>query len=310
MTAEVRTNYENGFQDYGNIRLVPEFQRATPSELRERSGVFQPLFGLDFLMEFPQRSERVEADGILLGFRYGDVASIDHHTPVPEMERIISTTPLAQLYTKTYGVIPADTKIIINHLDTDSVLSALIIAGLLPQDDPRWWDAARAADHTGEENVIADLLNGIEHKRDMEFSLSCLYQFLKNGEISPEAAIMMKERRDERELVLSLGNIELQDAGNGIYYYCGEKMLRSEFFPVARPDGLAFVVASPSKFGVGYDYKVRAGLRFPQGIALNRIGLPGFGGRWNAGGTLRSKKAITIQPYEYAQLVGEKIAAA
>lgn len=54
-----------------------------------------------------------------------------------------------------------DAVLIIDHLDRDSILSSGILLGRLPP-DPRLSEAAITADHTGAENDIADLLQGLD----------------------------------------------------------------------------------------------------------------------------------------------------
>ena len=51
--------------------------------------------------------------------------------------------------------------VVINHTDCDSILSSGIVSGLLDA-LPAYGRAALAADHTGEENAIADTLQALE----------------------------------------------------------------------------------------------------------------------------------------------------
>lgn len=95
------------------------------------------------------------------GFQRGLVTNVDHHAPVARMRQHLSSTNLALLRVRQEGVVAAGSHIVLNHTDCDSVLSAAVLSGAVEPSD-ELGVAAIAADHTGEPNAIADLLQTVD----------------------------------------------------------------------------------------------------------------------------------------------------
>ncbi len=95
------------------------------------------------------------------GFQRGLVTNVDHHAPVARMRQHLSSTNLALLRVRQEGVVAAGSHIVLNHTDCDSVLSAAVLSGAVEPSD-ELGVAAIAADHTGEPNAIADLLQAMD----------------------------------------------------------------------------------------------------------------------------------------------------
>lgn len=75
--------------------------------------------------------------------------------------------------------------VVIDHSDCDSILCAWLVSGRLEPDD-RFGAAAIAADHTGAADPIADLLQAIEYRRDLELSFRSLNTLLVNATFDRE----------------------------------------------------------------------------------------------------------------------------
>lgn len=306
------TKLSEKIQKFDNIYLVPLFSKVKAEELKAMvpdSNSESTVVGLDFAVEGHEQGNEIRSEReVLLGIKFdNNVINIDHHIPVDEMARPISTTPLVAGYVREHGPVrDSEGKVIINHTDADSILSSLILAGKLDASDIRFSEAAIAADHTGEENSIADLLVALESKRDLQFSIFCLHQLLNGQSLPQEAQELWDKRKQQRQEVKEMVEQGLmQDMGSGVYLIESDQPLRSEFFPAVAKDAAIFVVAVALPEG-GYEYKVRAGNELPLGKRLNEMGIPHFGGRWNAGGTKR-QGAVFIPPKEYAQMVVERL---
>lgn len=125
------------------------------------------------------RKEPIVAGDALVGFKFTGVVdgqertiiNIDHHDSDQRMQRVVSSANLAVAYmnafeqTQEYPVNIAQTpvRIAVSHYDCDSISAAAILSGAV---DRQYWpfleDAVIAADHTGAENLIADVLQGLD----------------------------------------------------------------------------------------------------------------------------------------------------
>jgi hypothetical protein len=126
------------------------------------------------------------------GFLLGDVLNIDHHAPSPRMDRPVSSATLAIAHLRAAGL-PHGT-IVLNHTDCDSILSAGIASGRLAPED-RFSEAAIAADHTGADNEIADLLQALDGRRDLRLSFRSLDRLLRGESLEKTAEDGLAERR-------------------------------------------------------------------------------------------------------------------
>jgi hypothetical protein len=216
--------------------------------------------------------------------------NVDHHAADPRFYRHISSGNLAIDYVRQCGSF--DGAVLINHTDCDSVVAAAILRGLLPPGEILG-EAVIAADHTGEANAIADLLQALDPLRDFASSLLNLLLLLDGQPVEGEAAGLVAKRladRDRAHEVVAQGRFRSIGRVAVASLPAGEK-LPGELLLQALPDAWIIVVGSPIAPSL-WENKIRLGLAAPAGINLLNIGLdaiePKFGGRWNAGSTKRS----------------------
>jgi hypothetical protein len=282
------------------IAFFEEFSGITVEELEARFPGDYPIVACDFGIYGVETGEEIPG-----GYRSGRVLSIDHHAPTARMAHRISSTTLAIEQVRNGGF-PKDGKVVIHHTDCDSLLSALIASGFLPPED-RFNDAAIAADHSGEPNDIADLLQPLQRLRDIEYSLRNLDFLLRGEPVEAGAHELMLGRLAQRELVATLVEEGAFQSTGSVYYASFLDRHDSVFFPSLLPDAAVILVGSPMKDDPTKTViKIRLGLKAPDGFMINTLGLPDFGGRWNAGNTKRhGGTAIPIA--EYAEIVREKL---
>jgi len=257
----------------------------------------KPLCVCDFYVKDSEKAQ-VRDDHIL----YDDALIIDHHAPIAQSERQVSSTNMAIDYVRREN--PSNLNVLINHTDCDAVLSALIMARRLEPLDI-FGEAAIAADHTGQENEIADLLQALQDARDLDYSERELHKCLSSAQkdYEPRTVELLEKRKADRERARSFAN-QFQYKGD-IAYLQLYKKLDSALLPPYLPQAKVILVASPmdnSKLEV----KARLGNNCDN-IKLNKLDLPDFGGRWNAGSTKRCG-GTSYSLEQYAGIVAQKIA--
>ena len=238
------------------------------------------------------------------------VRNVDHHAEDPRFFRKVSSGNLAIQYVNADGIRPDDAPAVINHTDFDAILSAAILTGLLPP-AAVFGDAVLAADHTGEPNAIADLLQALDPLRDVGFSLESLDRLLQGQPLPPRAAELLEKRHDERRRARELAHA-------GAFRMVGpvavakltrEDKVAGELLPDLFPRAEAIVSASPMDNG-RWETKVRLGRAAEPGETLYSLGIqqwePNFHGRWNAGSTRRSGGS-TIDPFLLARHMAEAL---
>lgn len=286
-----------------SVHLLPLANRVSPAEVLAVHAR-APLFACDFYVDGAEDGEEVAG-----GYRLGRVTNVDHHAPVPRMARRVTSTELA-LRQVAAEPVPADAVVVIHHTDCDSVLSSAVVAGRLAP-DPVWAAAALAADHTGEENAAADLLQALEDARDWRFSLEALAT-LRRGAPLPERARESLERRRRRraaaEQVVARGG--MQREGPLAWAVLAEET-DGAFFPALLPDAAAVLLAAPLPTDpTRWLVKVRLGLAAPEGTTLDGLGItgidPAFGGRWNAGSNRRAG-GTALEPEAYARMLAVRL---
>lgn len=288
------------------VHLLPLANRVSPAEVlavHPRA----PLFACDFYVDGAETGEEVPG-----GYRLGRVTNVDHHAPVPRMARRVTSTELA-LRQAAAEPTPADAVVVIHHTDCDSVLSSAVVGGHLAP-DPAWAAAALAADHTGEENAVADLLQALEDARDWRFSLAALAA-LRAGAPLPERAREPLERRLRRRAAAehAVASGAMQRDGPLAWARLAEET-DGAFFPALLPDAAAVLLASPLPADpTRWLVKVRLGLAAPEGATLDGLGItqidPAFGGRWNAGSNRRAG-GTALEPEVYARMLAGRLRAA
>ena len=219
-----------------------------------------------------------------------NVLNIDHHGK--GFGRQISSTNLAISFVKRFRPI-VDELLCVTHTDCDSVLSSAIMRGLIPADEELFGKAAIAADHTGKANPIADLLQALDEKRDLEFSLRNLEAYLEGRSIDPEAQEMLDKRLLDRERARIIADGFKSNASGRIHYAYIDKKIDAGFLPGLLPEAALIVVFNPlidkaTKQAIPgvLEAKVRLGNAAPADLDLPKIMKAvdsNFGGRWNAG---------------------------
>jgi hypothetical protein len=184
--------------------------------------------------------------------------------------------------------------VLINHTDCDSVISSALLCGLL-EPRPKYSEAVIAADHTGDLNEIADLLQALDISRDYSFSLRNLRRLESGQALEPDAEARLKDRRTERALAAQLVNegVFSREGKVAVATLRLEQRISGEFLPSLLADAWVIVSGTPMPDDHGlWENKIRLGRAAPPGLSLFAIGVleaePRFGGRWNAGSTKRA----------------------
>ena len=272
---------------YKNIYLVDKKPEISARELKDQFPD-QKICVCDFHITDSEKGESTPSGAMF----FDGLLSIDHHATLPEMMRRVSSTIFANKYAAEHGALDDSYVVVINHVDTDSVLSSCIMRGLLEPDE-KFNTAAIAADHTGEENLISDLLQSMGDDTGLQTAVEMLRKVL--------------ERRVWARRDLLAHKDEFETDGRIVFKKLDRK-IEAGLVPGLFPDAEAVILAwlmpagSPGKWGI----EVRLGLHVA-GIALNELDLPDTGGRWNAVGTTRHG-GTNIEPERYVKIVKEKLA--
>jgi hypothetical protein len=241
--------------------------------------------------------------------------NVDHHAPVREMFRFVSSGNLAIDYVDRFGVAPPEKAVVVHHTDCDSVISSLIVRGILPP-HPALAQAVVAADHAGERNDIADLLQALDPKRDLNFSARNLGLLLTDQPLDPEAQQMLDRQLSGRQIaedLISRGEIEYFGDIALVHY---REDLRIEYLPALLPESAVILMAGEPHQINGTptpDHttsRLRRGLAAPDGFTIYDLRIPeaidpNYGGRWNAGANRRGG-GTTLSPSEYALRVQQQ----
>jgi len=252
--------------------------------------------------------ERGVIEGNVL--RLSDVISIDHHAPLKMFAKRVSSTNLAIDWVNINGIAREDEFVIITHTDYDSVISGLIMRGVLP---PKkiFGEMAIMADHTGEENEMVDLLQSMSSAHDLELSLRNLELWSNGRPIEGKAHEMLEDLKDERRRAKEIAmNRGFRNKGM-VYYAQLPKKIESSFFIAWIPEATVILTYSPHRKHEGFwEVKTRLGAAAPEGLRMNELGINEFdsrwGGRWNAGSN-RKGQGTKIPIEEYARLLSEKL---
>jgi hypothetical protein len=248
------------------------------------------------------------------GYERGLMVNIDHHAYLPRMSTRISSTNLALLYVQHNGIARSEETVVINHTDCDSVLSAAIVRGDV-EPLPVFGAAAIAADHTGEENAIADLLQGLDPHRDYslehyEYSLRCLHDLLDGRSLDERAQTALDARRRNRQRAAQCVADGRFSEKSGLFWASLDDAIEGEFFPALLPDAKVIVIFTPRPGEAGrWNVKFRLGNAAPEGLSLEQLVKPldlGYGGRWNAGSNKRDG-GTNETPETYAVLLIERM---
>lgn len=296
------------------IEFYEKKSEVTKEELLE-AFPGKKIVAVDFYIKGIEKD--VENEG---GFQDENFVNIDHHAPIERMIKQISSTNLAMEYVKKHGIISNDpnTIVVINHADCDSVLASAILRGILPPEE-KFGEAAIAADHTGKENKIADLLQSFDaaEKRDLEFSLRNLQLLLEGKSIEKEAQELLANRYEDRKRAERVVNDGKFHSTGQISWTKLDKKISGELLPALLPDAKIIMLASPLKSDPSrWEIKLRLGMKALDGLSLktlmkNQDFDPVYGGRWNAGANNRPDpkrklpSGTTLSPEEYAKKLDE-----
>lgn len=244
------------------------------------------------------------------GFECDEILSVDHHAPVKRFEKYVSSTNLAIEYVKENGPLPQDYRVIINHTDCDSILSSLIMKGVLPPEEC-FGQAAIAADHSGMANQIADLLQALNLENDLDFSVRNL-ALLLNGEATElRCQNLIEERISQRQLASNIASSSELHWYDGIAWIESETKIDSEFLVPTLPQAeiiLVFHKIDHENWNVHW----RLGEASRNINSLHDLQIPqlidsAWGGRWNAGSDKRGGGIQKI-PTQYVAEVAEVVA--
>jgi hypothetical protein len=256
-----------------------------------------PIFACDCYLRGAEHGE-----AIIGGFRIGAIINIDHHAPTERMAQQISSANLALDWVRANGAAPPQADVFITHTDCDSVLSSGIIRGLIePLDE--FGAAALTADHTGEKNDIADVLQALDSARDLGCSLRNLNLLLRGQPLEPLASNALSIRRQKRDRARRLIEGSRFRCDGGLCWGVLEDTIDGEFLPSLLPDASLILSISPSVRPEQWDIKLRLGNAAPAGLNLQTLGVTSFdsayGGRWNAGSNKRGG-GTALFPEQYA----------
>ena len=317
------------------ILLVPKDGLKTLDTLlavRQAHDITGTIYAVDFYVDSAERWE--PAPG---GWRHPThpIVNVDHHAPHASMQRKVSSANLA------LDLIHADTKpdpgdaVVISHIDCDSILSAGILSGRLDA-KAVYGEAAIAADHTGVEHGIADLLQGLDahwsrKKRDtptletIEYLFACLER-LEDGEavekVDDFARDSIEGRKKSRAQAEGIARTRME-ANRNVYFAQltqDEGPIEGELFLPHLPDAWIVATASPhSDHDNRWQWRIRLGNAAPGWLSLHDLGMgtfdPVFGGRWNAGSNNRPPEkdgdralpGSTLSPEEYRDRLVEAL---
>lgn len=221
-----------------------------------------------------------------------DVLSIDHHAPIEAFMDFVTSTSFACRYVLAHNHLSADWFIVINHVDTDSLLSATIMSGILSPDD-MYVSAAIAADHTGAESVIGDVLQSLEDENDLELSMGILLK-------------LVNKRLEVRKNLARLKDT-FQTRGDVVFCEIDKKIdagLLPSIFPDKKMVAVAWPMTGESQGRWGIKVRLCSSV---ERISLNSLGLPNTGGRWNAISTTRDG-GTTLRLIDYVKLLDMELA--
>jgi hypothetical protein len=285
------------------IRLLTQRPDVNPGYLRRLHR--GPVVACDCYVQGAERWTRVPG-----GYQHGRLLNVDHHAHTADMAREISSANLAIERVREAGPPPEHALIVITHTDCDSILSAGIMSGRLAPDD-RYGRAAVAADHTGDENAIADLLQSLDKRRDVELSLGALAAIEADRTLPPVVERALAERRRKRRAAQRhVGEGRIRVDGRIAYGELPES-IDGEFFAPLLPDAWVILLAAPHPRHLRRrEVKLRRGHAAPDGFSLHTLGVrrfdPAYGGRWNAGSNRRGG-GTTLHPADYASLLRERV---
>lgn len=307
-----------GGSNLSTLRILPLSSHQAIGEIKALSG--GRIIACDFYIT---DIERIAAQ-ITGGFQFENVITIDHHAPIPEMARVVSSTNLAMEFVAENGIADADTTVVLNHTDCDSVLSSAIVLGILDP-LPVIGEAAIAADHTGVANDIADMLQGLDASagnqsreqaglEKFDFAVRNVKRLLDGEPLEEAAREALMKQRERRALAANLVKGAAFTQSAGLAFGMAPSKIKGAFLPALLPDAVVILLATPADGEKRkWRMKARLGNAAPPGLTLFDLHLdeydPTWGGRWNAGSNARGVGG-DIDPQVYAKEVRRRLAKA
>jgi hypothetical protein len=301
-----------------HLHMAPIRFIETPR--RVRADTLRTMFPEGQIVACDFHVQGIEQSGqpVVGGFQLDRILNIDHHAPCPAMYRRVSSANLALERSRHETIHAAgDAVVVINHADCDSVLTSGIVSGLL-EPEARFGEAAIAADHTGEENDIADLLQGLDAaqagdgiRHDPELSFRNLNLFLTAGKVEAYAQRAWDARRRKREEAAHSVGSEAFSMDGTLALGVFREPIDGELFPALIPTAALIVLANPLPADPQrWQIKVRLGLAAPEEMTLWDLDIPSldpaFGGRWNAGSN-RDLGGTELPPDAYAEEIRSRL---
>jgi hypothetical protein len=266
------------------IHLLSERPDVTTDDLLALSP--GPIIACDCYVQGAESWQAVDG-----GYEHARIVNVDHHANTDAMARIVSSANLALDRVRKVGLPPADAQVVITHTDCDSILSAGIMSGRLAAED-RYGEAALAADHTGDVNAIADLLQALDKRRDVELSFDALSRLEAGHAQTAEVEEKLAERAAKRAAAVACVRDGIVAMQGNLAIGRLTRALDGEFFGPLLPDAVVIVLASPHhEHKDRLEIKLRLGRAAPEGFSLHALSIrefdPAYGGRWNAGSSRR-----------------------
>jgi hypothetical protein len=242
------------------------------------------------------------------------IVNVDHHARLPSMQRRVSSANLALTRLEAGLASGHETSsVVINHMDCDSVLAAGILSGRL-EPDPVYGFSALAADHTGEEDPISDLLQGLDahwsrsgrpmpDPDGLDLFLDSLARLQTGRPLDPFAQEAVARRATSRERASQMVAEGRFESEGGVYFARIEEPLEGELLlPFLEQATIVSTVNRHPEDPDRWQVKIRLGLAAPDGLSLQSLGIqtfdPAYGGRWNAGSNNRGG-GTSIEPDDY-----------
>jgi hypothetical protein len=284
------------------IRMIPRKKRHALREVTELGDGAGQIYATDFYVDGAEAWDPVPGG---LAHPDGRVVNVDHHAPLPRMERQVTSTLLA-LERIGAGLAPERERdcVVITHMDCDSVLAAGILSGRL-EPDAAWGEASLAADHTGEENAVADLLQALDadwsrrgrpmpDPKGLELFYETLLRHVAGKPLGVEAEEALTRRCAGREHARRLVEAGRFEAEAGVHFATLSEPLEGELLLPHLSEAAIVATVNPHRLHPErWQLKLRLGRAAPAGLSLHDLHVgefdEGYGGRWNAGSNNRGE---------------------
>lgn len=300
-----------------NVRIItiPKNGPKTDVSLRgvmEQHAVEGTAFATDFYVDGAEAWHPITG-----GWRHpvAPIVNVDHHAPHRSMQRLVSSANLAlDLIGSGDRPRPLDA-VLVSHMDCDSVLAAGILSGRLAP-DPGYGTAALAADHTGEENPVADLLQALDahwsrkgrpmpDPDGLEYFFDCLDRLERGRTLDTFAAEALEARTRGREMATAIAAEASSE--RGVHFARLDTPMEGELLLPLMPNAWVVATANVHRDDARrWHMKLRLGRAAPPWLSLHDLGLnhfdPAYGGRWNAGSNNRSG-GTELEPEAYRALL-------